>query len=124
MKHLKKFNDEFIYNEEYEFDDFEGDMDSDEESELQELYDQGADALTRAADLLGVDDNLDIKDAIQQLREFDTVEAIELIEEIEYIDTEINNLTQNFTDSFEEEEQELIEKKKWIGVQDFKTFKS
>lgn len=115
MKHLKKFNDEFIYNEEYEFDDFEGDMDSDEESELQELYDQGADALTRAADLLGVDDNLDIKDAIQQLREFDTVEAIELIEEIEYIDTEINNLTQNFTDSFEDEEEELIEKKKWIG---------
>ena len=106
------FNQKF---EEYEFDDFEGDMDPDEESELQELYDQGADALTRAANLLGVDDNLDIKDAIQQLREFDTVEAIELIEEIEYIDTEINNLTQNFTDSFEDEEEELIEKKKWIG---------
>lgn len=115
MKHLKKFNDdEFIYNEEYEFDDFEGVMDPDEELELQELYDQGAEALSRAANLLGVDDNLDIKDAIQQLRELDTVEAIELIEEIEYIDTEINNLTQNFTDIFDNEEEEIIEKKKWI----------
>ena len=93
-------------DESFEFDE--------EESDLQDLYSQGADALSRAAELLGVEDNLDIKDEIEQLRKLDTVEAIELIEDIEFIDTEINNLTQSYTDSFEDEE-ELVEKKKWIS---------
>lgn len=113
----KETDMKYIQRIQERYDDFDGDLGPDEESELQELYAQGAEALTRAAEMLGVEDNLDIKEAIEKLRELDTLEAIELIEDIEYIDTEISNLTDNFTDSFEDDVDDdyVGEKKKWIG---------
>lgn len=92
IKDWKKFNESF-------------------ESELDELYDQGAEAISAAADYLatqGTEEWNDINDSdpfilINMLREDGTEEALSIADEIESINNQIAEIEGNLDDYYDED---------------------
>jgi len=98
MEKMKKIKDWKKFNESFE-------------SELDELYDQGAEAISAAADYLatqGTEEWNDINNGdpfivINMLRENGTEEALSIADEIESINNQIAEIEGNLDDYYDED---------------------